>query len=115
MTLSAADYINNFTLYFDGGDVTNASLYLCIGKELSPGHAHSIIHSMREAGLWSEEPAKTVPNEQKPMYVEQMRFIGAVEASLDGKPFHAAAYDHDKFKYTPSRWQEWKSYLAKKY
>ena len=115
MALSGKDYINKFTLYFDGGDMTNASLYLCIGGNLSVGHAHSIIHSMREAGLWSEEPAKTVPDEQKPMYAEQMNFIGAVEASLDGKSFHAAAYDHEKFKYSPSRWEEWKKHLADKY
>ena len=115
MTLSAADYINNFELYFDGTDKTNGSLYLCIGDDLSPGHAHSIIEAMRKAGLWSAEPAKTIPEEQKPMYVEQMQFIGAVDASLNGKTFHAAAYDHEKFKYTPSRWEEWKAFLSANY
>lgn len=115
MTLSAADYINNFELYFDGTDKTNGSLYLCIGDDLSPGHAHSIIEGMRKAGLWSADPAKTVPDEQKPMYVEQMQFIGAIDASLNGKIFHAAAYDHEKFKYTPSRWEEWKTFLSANY
>ncbi len=115
MAFTGVDYINNFDLYFDGADMTNASLYLCIGEPLSPGHAHSIVDAMRKAGLWSTEPAKTVPDEQKPMYAEQMQFIGAVEAALDGKPFYAAAYDHDKFKYTPSRWEEWQAFLSENY
>lgn len=115
MTLSGKDYINNFILYFDGGDMTNASLYLCIGNNLSVGHAHSIIHSMRAVGLWSDEPAKIVSDEQKPMYAEQMNFVEAIEASLDGNSFHVAAYDHDKFKYTPSRWQQWKTHFADRY
>jgi hypothetical protein len=115
MTLSGTDYIHNFTMYFDGNDMTNASLYLCIGDDLSPGHAHSIVQAMRDAGLWSAQPAKTVPDEQKPMYAEQMQFIGAVTASLMGKTFHAAAYDHEKFKYTPTRWQEWQEFLAANY
>lgn len=115
MSLSGTDYINNFNMHFDGTDMTNASLYLCVDEEFSASEIESIIQNMRAAGLWSSEPGKTVPDEHKPMYADQMQFIGAVQASLNGKAFHAAAYDHDKFKYTPSRWEEWKAYLAVNY
>ena len=115
MSLSGTDYINNFTMHFDGSDMTNASLYLCTDKTLSDDEVESIIQGLRGAGLWSAEPAKTVPDEHKPMYAEQMVFIGAVEASINGKTFYAAAYDHEKFKYTASRWAEWQTYLAANY
>ena len=112
MALSGTDYINKFTMYFDGTDMTNASLYLCRGEELTDSDIESIIQAMRDAGFWSKDPAKTVPDEHKPMYAEQMQFIGAAEASFEGKTFYAAAYDHEKFKYTPVRWDEWKAFLA---
>lgn len=115
MALSGTDYINNFTMYFDGTDMTNASLYLCVGKDLSETETQAIISTMRKAGLWSADAAKTVPAEHKPMYAEQMQFIDAVTASTDGKTFHAAAYDHEKFKYTPTRWQAWKNFLNENY
>lgn len=112
MALTGTDYINNFTMYFDGADMTNASLYLCVSDDLGEDDVQGIIQAMRDGGLWSAEAAKTVPAEHKPMYAEQMQFIGAVTASTGGKTFHAAAYDHDKFKYTPTRWEEWKAFLA---
>lgn len=112
MALTGTDYINHFNMHFDGGDMINASLYLCTDSSISDAEIETVIQAMREAGLWSADPAKTVADEHKPMYAEQMQFIGAVAASLHGKTFHAAAYDHEKFKYTPSRWQEWQSFLA---
>ena len=115
MALSGTDYINSFDMHFDGTDMTNASLYLCVGDDLGDDDIQGIIQAMRDAGLWSADPAKTVPDEHKPMYAEQMQFMGAVEASVNGKTFHAAAYDHEKFKYTASRWEEWKAFLAANY
>ena len=34
MALSSTDLINNFEMYFDGTDMTNASLYLCIDSSV---------------------------------------------------------------------------------
>ncbi len=78
MSLSATDLINNFEMYFDGTDMTNASLYLCIDSAVGDNGAQTIIESMRNTGLWSGDAAKTVPAEHKPMYAEQMKFIGYV-------------------------------------
>lgn len=115
MALSGTDYINNFTMHFDRTDMTNASLYLCNDATLSDGEINTIIQDLRDADLWSADPAKTVPEEHKPMYAEQMQFVGAIEATFNGKTFYAVAYDHEKFKYTPSRWQAWKTYLEAHY
>ena len=115
MSLSATDLINNFEMYFDGTDMTNASLYLCIDSAVGDSRAQAIIEAMRAAGLWSADAAKTVPAEHKPMYVEQMKFIGYVSGKTDGKAFHASAYDHEKFPYNAGRWEEWKRFIAANY
>ena len=115
MSLSATDLINNFAMYFDGTDMTNASLYLCIDSSVGDNGAQTIIEAMRAGGLWSADEAKTVPAEHKPMYAEQMKFIGYVSGKINGKEFHASAYDHEKFTYSADRWEEWKRFIAANY
>ncbi|PCJ37950.1 MAG: hypothetical protein COA75_01655 [Cellvibrionales bacterium] len=115
MPLSARDLINHFEMYFDGSDMSNASLYLCIDSPVGDSGAQTIIATMRDAGLWSAEAAKTVPAEHKPMYAEQMTLIGYVSGNIAGKEFHASAYDHEKFPYKAERWEEWKAFIAANY
>ena len=115
MSLSATDLINNFEMYFDGTDMTNASLYLCIDSAVGDSGAQAIIEAMRASGLWSADAAKVVPAEHKPMYAEQMEFIGYVSAKLEGKAFYASAYNHEKFPYNADRWEEWKRFIAANY
>ena len=115
MALSSIDLINNFEMYFDGSDMTNASLYLCIDASVGDNAAQTIIEAMRASGLWSADTAKTVPAEHKLMYVEQMKFIGYVSGKIDGKEFYASAYDHEKFPYNTGRWEEWKHFIAANY
>ncbi len=115
MPLSATDLINHFEMYFDGADMSNASLYLCIDSAVGDSGAQVIIAAMRDAGLWSAEAAKTVPAEHKLMYAEQMQFIGYVSGKIDDKEFHASAYDHQKFPYKAERWEEWKNHIAATY
>lgn len=115
MALSGTDLINNFQLYFDGADMTNASLYLCIGADLTDADAQAIIATLRDEKLWSAEPAKTVPDAHKPMYAKEMQFIGSVSGKCAGKTFLAAAYDHPKFTYNPARWEQWKAAIGKKF
>jgi len=110
--VSGTDLINNFEMYFDGADMTNASLYLCLSGDSSDGDAQAVIAAMRDASLWSADAAKTVPAEQKPMYAEQMQFIGSVSGQINGKVFHAAAYNHEKFPYNADRWQAWQDFIA---
>ncbi|MFZ5654797.1 MAG: hypothetical protein ACOY42_10455 [Pseudomonadota bacterium] len=115
MGLSGTDLIQQFELYFDGADLTNASLYLCVDDTLGDAGAQRIIAALRHAGLWSAAPAKTVPAEHKPMYAEQMKFIGYRSGHLEGETFHIAAYDHPKFPYHPERWQAWQDCIARLY
>jgi hypothetical protein len=44
------------------------------------------------------------------MYAEQMKFIGYVSGTIDGKEFHACAYDHEKLPYNAQRWEELKRF-----
>ena len=115
MALSGTDLINRFELYFDGADMANASLYLCVDDSLGDAGVQRVIAALREAGLWSEAAAKTVPAEHKPMYAEQMQFVGSSSGRLDGKTFHIAAYDHPKYPCQPGRWQAWQDCIAKQF
>jgi len=115
MPLSATDLINNFEMYFDGTDMTNASLYLCIDSAVGESGAQGIIEAMRAGNLWSSGTAKIVPAEHKPMYAEQMEFIGYVSGKCEDKEFHASAYNHEKFPYNTERWEEWKRFIAANY
>lgn len=115
MALSGTDLINQFALYFDGADKNNSSLYLCVDDTLGDAGAQRIIAALRHAGLWSDTAAKTVPAEQKPMYAEQMKFIGQAAGHFEGETFHIAAYDHPKFPSNPQRWQAWQDFVAKTY
>ena len=115
MALSGTDLINQFELYFDGADKNNSSLYLCVDDTLGDASAQRIITALRHAGLWSDATAKTVPAAQKPMYAEQMTFLGYKSGHFEGEVFHVAAYDHPKFPSNPQRWQAWQDYIAKNY
>ncbi len=115
MALSGTDLINRFELYFDGADMTNASLYLCVDDSLGDAGAQRIIDTLRSAELWSAERAKTVPAEHKSAYAEQMQFIGYQTGQLDGKTFHIAAYDHPKFPHNPERWLAWQHCIRQQY
>ncbi|MEH6543280.1 MAG: hypothetical protein V7721_05005 [Porticoccaceae bacterium] len=112
MSLSGTDLINHYQLYFDSGDMTNASLYLCASSDLSETDIQAIITAMRNKNLWSADAAKTVSAEHKPMYAEQMQFIGSISGQVNEKPFHAAAYNHEKFPYNTERWQAWQDFIA---
>ena len=115
MALSGTDLINDFDMHFDGSDMTNASLYLCADSNLTDSDIETLITALRNGGLWSGDAAKTVPAEHKPMYAEQMEFIGHVSGKVNGKLFYVCAYNHEKFPYQPSRWAEWKNFIAENY
>lgn len=112
MSLSGTDLINNYELYFDGADMNNASLYLCVNSEIAEAEVQTIISAMRDGNLWSADQAKTVPLEHKPMYAEQMQFIGSTSGKINDKPFYIAAYNHEKFPCQPARWQAWQEFIA---
>lgn len=115
MPLSGTDLINDFELYFDGADMTNASLYVCVGADLTDADAQAVIATLRGDNLWSAEPAKIVPEAHKPMYAKEMKFIDYISGKYAGKTFHAAAYDHPKFACNPARWEQWKATIGSKF
>ena len=64
---SSAALIDNYDLTFDPGDKRNGSLYLCTprGSGATPAEW---VRLLRGAGLWSEDPAKTVADDQRQAY-----------------------------------------------
>ena len=87
MALSGTDLINRFELYFDGADMTNASLYLCVDDSLDDAGAQRDLSRVQECGrdraaseealelggerrrdvsthcVWIEEDARVAPHE----------------------------------------------------
>lgn len=110
MSPSGTDLINNYELFFDGADINNASLYICVTADMS-NEAQTIISAMRDNNLWSTDKAKTVPPEHKPMYAEQMQFIGYIPGQINDKTFYIAAYNHEKFPHQEKRWQDWQTFI----
>lgn len=114
MSPSGRDLINNYELFFDGTDMHNASLYLCVSPDMK-NEAQIIISALRDRGLWSADEAKVVPPEHKPMYAEQMQFIGCIAGQIDGKTFYVAAFNHEKFPYQAVRWQDWQDFITSRF
>jgi len=99
--------VHRYELYFDPADPLNASLYLCSPIGASDVVANTAITKLRDAGLWSLQPAKQVADTQRPAYAEQMRFIACVELQTSDGVLLLARYTHPKFASDEARWQKW--------
>ena len=108
--------INQYAMYFDGGDKKNGSLYLAVDLSVEPGtNIDLVIGKLRDAGCWSEEPPKQVPNEHKAAYEEQLELVEAVMFRDADSPFLATRFEHEKFPSDDERWQQWLLTLASNY
>lgn len=104
--------VHRYELYFDPADSLNASLYLCSPIGTDDGAVQAAIDKLRNAGLWSAQPAKQVADAQRSAYAEQMRFIACTEWQTDEGVLLAARYTHPKFASDEARWQKWITCLA---
>ena len=113
-TLSAEKIIYQHLLTFDPGDTLNGSLYL--GEPIngvSESRTSSAIDSMREEGIWSDEPSRRVPEEFRQAYNEQLEFVDC--ASYEEGQFIIARFDHPKFPSSNQRWDSWMSFFDQRY
>lgn len=104
-----AQIIDNYDLSFDPGDALNGSLYLCLARDASDTLLKELIQSLREAGLWSNEPHKEVADEQRAAYKDQLQFVAALRYNKDGEEVLIARFDHPKFPSSAERFQLWGS------
>jgi hypothetical protein len=102
-----ADIVYHNDLYFDAGDASNASLYLCAPSGTSTDVVESIIESLRAVSLWSQQPYKVVPESHKKDYATQMRFIACAQFRSRSIDLLIARYDHSKFPSDAARWSAW--------
>ena len=110
--MTNADIIDKHDLTFDPGDVLNGSLYLCQGRGVDQTQVRDeIITQLRAAGLWSDTESKSVPDDHREAYKEQLQFIEAVNYTVAGHNVMIARFDHEKFPSDKARWDSWKNEL----
>ncbi|HXC38451.1 MAG TPA: hypothetical protein VN667_05850 [Burkholderiales bacterium] len=104
--------IRDNELSFDPGDKQNGSLYVCRPPASPASATEAAIAQLRAAGLWSDQPVKTVADDQKPAYQAQMIFVEAVDVGVAGQKLILARYNHPKFPSSGERFAAWKACLA---
>ncbi len=107
MPFSSESIVDHYDLTFDPGDRRNGSLYLCTprGSTLTP--AAPYVEGLREAGLWSQEPPKSVPDEQRQAYKDGLVFVAAIAWRAAAEHVVLARFDHPKFPSDSTRWEAW--------
>ena len=110
---TTAYIVDHYDLTFDGGDQSNASLYLATERGApSPTAALAIL---RDAGLWSADAEKQVADDQREAYKGGLAFVAA-EAYRDGAGhFLLTRFDHPKFPSEAERWAAWQGAIAGRY
>jgi hypothetical protein len=106
-TLDAHSIVDHYDLRFDAADKLNGSLYLCTPRG-TPAPAAALA-ALRAAGLWSSEPEKCVPDEQRQAYKDGLQFVAAA-AYRDGEGhILLARFDHPKFPSDGGRFAAWRA------
>ena len=108
---TASTVIHGTAMSFDGGDKLNGSLYLCVPAGSTDPTAAAIA-SLRAAGLWSADEPKSVRDDQKSAYEQQLRFVEAVEIGGQSGRLVLARFDHPKFPSSAERFAAWKKALG---
>ena len=110
---TASSIIHGTAMSFDGGDKLNGSLYLCAPfGDANPAITGDAITALRAAGLWSMDEPKSVRDDQKSAYEQQLQFVEAVEVGGRFGPLVLARFDHPKFPSSPERFAAWKAALG---
>lgn len=111
--LSTACIVDNYRLCFDGGDMSNASLYVCTP---GPGtDVHPVVGSLVAAGLWSAETPRQVRDDQRAAYRDGLEFVDAAVFADGASHFVLGRFDHPKFPSDDARWRAWLDVVAADY
>ena len=110
--LDKTSIIDQHDLSFDPGDKRNGSLYIGVAQEGSSTlDLPATLAALRAAGLWSATDAKTVPDEHRQAYKDQ---LALVDSARFGGPqgFIIARFDHPKFPSDAERWDAWRAFFT---
>ena len=114
--LTKESIIDKHELTFDPGDPQNGSLYLGEPRDTASGlDRAALIAKLRAAGLWSDQPAKQVPDAHRQAYKDQLQFLEATCYRTAHGHFLIARFDHSKFPSSATRWQAWQTFLDREY
>jgi hypothetical protein len=108
---NSAVIVDNYDLAFDPGDKRNGSLYLCTPRSATETAAQSWIAALQAAGLWSDTPHKSVPDEQRQAYKDGLIFVAAIAYRVGLEHIVIARFDHPKFPSDSRRWEAWVDFL----
>lgn len=103
--------VDSYDLTFDPGDKLNGSLYLCSVRGAGAAGVAAPLAALREAGLWSGDAHKTVPDEQRQAYKDGLQFVEACSYYLDDGHFVIARFDHPKYPSDAGRFSAWAACL----
>ena len=106
-TLDAHSIVDHYDLRFDPADKANGSLYLCTPRG-APAPAAALA-ALRAAGLWSSEPEKSVPDEQRQAYKDGLEFVAAAAYRAGDDHILLARFDHPKFPSDAARFAAWQA------
>ena len=112
---NSASIVDLYDLTFDPGDQRNGSLYLCTPRRASASTPDEALALLRAAGLWSETPAKTVPDEQRQAYKDGLIFVAAIAYLAGVDHLVLARFDHPKFPSDTRRWEAWVDFFDARY
>jgi hypothetical protein len=107
--------LDYYDLSFDAGDKENGSLYLCTPRGSFNVSAEPWIAALREAKLWSVEPAKRVADEQRQAYKDGLIYVAAIAYRADPEHILLARFDHPKFPSSSARWEAWVDFFDVRY
>ena len=108
--------IDHHELAFDAADKANGSLYICEPRG-QPGVivTTALLAELRDAGLWSEEEPRSVPDEQREAYKEQLKLIDTSVYQQAGVEFLIARFDHPKYPSDGGRWDAWTAFFDSRF
>ena len=108
---NSAVIVDHYDLAFDAGDKLNGSLYLCTARGAGGNLAQGWITALQGAGLWSDTPHKSVPDEQRQAYKDGLIFVAAIAYRAGLEHIVIARFDHPKFPSDTRRWEAWVDFL----
>lgn len=104
--------IDGYRLIFDPADKANGSLYLAVPLTAPQTlDVAAALKALRDAGLWSAEAEKEVPDAHRAAYKAQLVLVEAVAYRGHSEDFAIARFDHPKFPSDPVRWDAWKTHF----
>lgn len=111
--LDKALIIDTYDLTFDPGDKRNGSLYLGTPRgKTSTLDVPATLDALRAAGLWSDVEPKTVPDEHRQAYKDQLNLLQVLHYGGD-TGYLIARFDHPKFPSDAARWEAWRAFFAR--